>query len=106
MKKAMGTLKAKPDYIILDGKFPIPNISTIQKPIIKGDDKVFSIAAASIIAKVARDRIMAEINAEYPQYEFARHKGYGTKRHFELLAKYGPCPVHRKSFAPVACLLA
>ena len=106
MKKAMGTLKAKPDYIILDGKFPIPNVSIGQKPIIKGDDKVFSIAAASIIAKVARDRIMAEIDTEYPQYEFARHKGYGTKRHFELLVKYGPCPVHRKSFAPVAGMLA
>lgn len=101
MKKAIGGIKQKPEYIILDGKFPIPNISTKQEPIIKGDSFVFSIAAASIIAKVTRDRIMRDFHEKFPEYEFARHKGYGTKLHIELLKKHGPSPIHRKSFGPV-----
>ncbi len=106
MKKAIGALKNKPDYLILDGKFPIPNITTGQKPIIKGDNSVFSIAAASIIAKVTRDRIMKEMNEKFPAYCFDKHKGYGTKLHMELLKKHGPCIIHRKSFAPVKRLLS
>lgn len=105
MKKAIGALKIKPDFIILDGKFPIPNLSLNQKPIIGGDGLVFSIAAASIVAKVWRDRIMREMHTLYPDYEFARHKGYGTKLHMEKLKEHGPCPIHRKSFAPVGELL-
>lgn len=100
MKKAIGALQVKPEYFLVDGKFAIPNCSYQQKPIIKGDTKVFSIAAASIIAKVTRDRIMNKINEQYPQYGFDRHKGYGTKFHLEQIKKHGPSPVHRKSFGP------
>lgn len=100
MKKAIGALKNKPEFIVLDGKFPIPNCSFKQKPIIKGDALVFSIAAASIIAKVTRDRIMKQMHEIYPDYCFDQHKGYGTKLHMECLKKHGPCPIHRKSFAP------
>lgn len=101
MKKAIGALKQKPDFIILDGKFPIPNISINQQAIINGDELVFSIAAASIIAKVARDRIMKEMHEIYPEYGFDRHKGYGTKLHMDCLKKFGPCAIHRKSYGPV-----
>ncbi len=105
MKKAIGAIKQKPDFIILDGKFPIPNISIRQKAIISGDSLVFSIAAASILAKVARDRIMMEMHETYPNYGFNKHKGYGTKLHMEQLRKFGPSPIHRKSFKPVKILL-
>ncbi len=101
MKKAIGILRKKPDCLIIDGKLAIPSISIPQKPIIAGDNLVFSIAAASILAKVARDNLMLEIHEKYPQYNFAKHKGYGTKEHLEMLAKYGPSPVHRKSFKPI-----
>lgn len=101
MKKAIGALKKKPEFIILDGKFLIPNFSIRQQAIIKGDSQVFSIATASIIAKVTRDRIMKEMHEKFPQYGFDRHKGYGTKLHMENLRTYGPCLIHRKSFAPV-----
>ncbi|MFH1662295.1 MAG: ribonuclease HII [Candidatus Falkowbacteria bacterium] len=100
MKKAIGALKNKPEFIMLDGKFPIPNCSFKQRPIIKGDALVFSIATASIIAKVTRDRIMKQMHEIYPNYCFDKHKGYGTKLHMECLKKYKPCPIHRKSFAP------
>jgi len=70
-----------------------------------GDNKVFSIALASIIAKVTRDKMMEEYHKQYPLYGFDRHKGYGTKLHFEMLKKYGPCKIHRKSFKPVSCLI-
>ena len=105
MKKAISSIKNKPDYIILDGRLLIPNFSTKQAAIINGDNLVFSIAAASIIAKVSRDRIMREIHSIYPQYGFDKHKGYGTKLHFENLTKYGPSPIHRTSFGPVKQLL-
>ncbi len=101
MKKAISALRQKPDFIILDGKFPIPNISIQQKVIKQADNTVFSVAAASILAKVTRDRIMLEMHEKYPMYEFDKHKGYGTKLHLEMLEKFGPCPIHRRSFAPV-----
>lgn len=101
MKKAISSLHKKPDYIILDGSLAIPNISIHQRAIIKGDASVLAIAAASIIAKVTRDRIMEKMHEQYPQYEFCCHKGYGTKLHFARLAQYGPCPLHRQSFAPI-----
>jgi ribonuclease HII len=101
MKKAIGSLKQKPDFIIVDGKFPIPNISISQQAIINGDELVFSIAAASIVAKVTRDKIMEKMHEEYPQYGFNQHKGYGTKLHQEHLSRYGPCSIHRKTFAPI-----
>ena len=102
MKKAIGALKQKPDFILTDGKFGIPNISIKQKAIINGDNLSLSIAAASIIAKVKRDEIMLELHEKYPQYSFDKHKGYGTKLHMEALQRHGPCPMHRKSFKPVA----
>jgi ribonuclease HII len=101
MKKAISALKEKPDFILLDGKFPIPNLSIKQKTIIGGDALIFSIAAASIIAKVTRDRIMLEMHKIYPFYCFDKHKGYGTKLHLEKLKEYGPSPIHRQSFRPV-----
>jgi len=104
MKKALGALKQKADFIILDGKFPIPNISVKQKAIIGGDRLVFSIAAASIAAKVERDRIMMKAHETYPHYGFDKHKGYGTKFHMEQLKKFGPSPIHRKNFAPIKSL--
>ena len=102
MKKAIGSLQTKPNFILLDGHLLLPNYSGMQKCIKGGDDLVFSIAAASIIAKVTRDRMMREADIKYPQYGFAQHKGYGTKAHLEALRKHGPCEIHRKSFGPVA----
>lgn len=101
MKKAIGELRKKPDFILLDGKLFIPNISIKQRAIVKGDSSVFSIAAASIIAKVTRDRMMDEYHQKYPQYGFDKHRGYGTKMHLESLINIGYCPIHRKSFSPV-----
>ena len=87
--------------ILVDGNKAIPNFSMEQKAIIGGDKIVKSISAASIIAKVTRDRIMLEMHKKYPQYGFDKHKGYGTKMHMDALQKHGPCEIHRKSFAPV-----
>ncbi len=101
MKKALGSLKEKPHFTLVDGRFLIPNCSFEQKAIIKGDEKIFSIATASIIAKVTRDRIMEKYHEQYPQYNFNKHKGYGTKTHLEALEKFGPCPIHRFSFKRV-----
>ncbi|RLC38264.1 ribonuclease HII [Candidatus Falkowbacteria bacterium] len=105
MKKAISTLKKRPEFLVLDGSFQIPNLSLEQEAIIKGDELVFTIAAASIIAKVERDRIMEALHNDFPQYSFDKHKGYGTKLHMENLKKYGPSPVHRVSFKPVKILL-
>ena len=91
-------LQTKPDLILVDA---LNNIDTLQIPyksIIKGDAKVYSIAAASIIAKVTRDRIMRQWDEIYPQYGFIAHKGYGTKMHIEAIKENGICPIHRKSF--------
>ena len=95
---------AKIDYLILDGNFKL-NLSISQKSIVKADQKVFSCAAASILAKVTRDRIMLKYHKKYPQYGFAQHKGYPTKLHQAILKKYGLCKIHRKSFGPVKRLL-
>jgi len=105
MKKALSGLKEKPQFIIVDGKFIIPNLSINQKAIVNGDDLVFSIAAASIIAKVTRDNIMYEMHNKYSNYGFDKHKGYGTKLHINNLKAYGVSPIHRKSFDPVKKLL-
>ena len=83
----------------------LKDIGIYQKTVVKGDARSFSIAAASIIAKVTRDRWIIEKSQEYPEYEFEQHKGYGTRRHMELLKKIGPCSLHRKSFAPVRDML-
>jgi ribonuclease HII len=101
MKKSFE--KLNPDFLLLDGNFKIDS-KISQKSIIKGDQKVFSISAASIIAKVTRDRIMQKYHKKYPEYNFLKHKGYGTKAHFASLQKFGPCKIHRKSFYPVRSL--
>ena len=103
MARAVAALGVEPGMCLIDGlpvpKFPYPHIG-----IVKGDSKSLSIATASIFAKVSRDRIMREAAIRYPEYGFERHKGYGTKAHLEALARYGPCPIHRRSFQPVAQL--
>jgi len=91
--------------ILFDGNKLIPNLSFEQRAIIGGDKIVKSISAASIIAKVTRDRIMLEMHEIYPEYDFDKHKGYGTKLHMSKIHKYGPCPIHRKSFEPMKSML-
>ena len=85
------------DFLVLDGKMKL-NLNIPQKAIVKADEKVFSCAASSIIAKVTRDRIMMRYHKEYPQYGFDKHKGYGTKLHYQMLKRHGPCQIHRKSY--------
>lgn len=85
-------------YILIDGLNRIPGLRAKQFPLVKGDAKVHSIAAASIVAKVARDKIMEDYHEQYPEYNFAQHKGYGTKQHREAILKYGLSPIHRQSF--------
>ncbi|MDO4831407.1 MAG: ribonuclease HII [Clostridia bacterium] len=97
MKRAVEGLNVKADYAMIDGN-RLPNLDIDSEFIIKGDAKSMSIAAASILAKVSRDRLLYEYAKEYPQYHFDKHKGYGTKAHVEALKKYGPCPYHRLSF--------
>ncbi|WPX09701.1 ribonuclease HII [Anaerocellum danielii] len=97
MKNAIENLKIEPDIVLVDG-YEIPNLSFNQWAIIKGDRKSYSIACASILAKVSRDRYIVEISSKYPLYKFEKHKGYGTKEHIEILQKYGPCEIHRISF--------
>lgn len=100
MKKAILDLKKMPDYLLVDG-FKIPQLDIFQLPLIKGEDKSMSIAAASIVAKVYRDSIMIKYDEKYPQYFFKKNKGYGTKEHLEALLKYGPSEIHRKTFKRV-----
>lgn len=97
MKRAVEGLKTDCGLVIVDGN-KTPDIAFECVPVIKGDATSQSIAAASILAKVARDRYMAELDRLYPEYMFSKHKGYGTKLHYEMLRKYGPSPVHRPSF--------
>ena len=102
MRLAVAALKVKPD-ILLNDAVTIPDIEIEQVPIIKGDAKSVSIAAASVIAKVTRDRMMARMEEQYPGYGFAVHKGYGTKAHIEALRRLGPCEIHRKTFLRSFC---
>ncbi len=95
------TLHAPRLIILVDGNKKIPNFSAEQLAIVGGDKKIKSISAASIVAKVTRDRMMEEFDQKYPGYGFAKHKGYGTKAHLEALEKFGPCEIHRQSFGPV-----
>lgn len=98
LTKALDGLKIKPERILVDALEHIDTKGIPYTSIIKGDAKVYSIGAASIIAKVTRDRIMREYDEVYPEYGFAKHKGYGTAAHIEAIKKYGPCPLHRKTF--------
>ncbi len=100
MKRAVENLNVVPDYLLIDGKFSIDS-SIDQRSVIKGDALSLSIAAASILAKVTRDRIMADLDLQYPMYGFRRHKGYPTKAHKQAILTHGPCPVHRRSFKGV-----
>lgn len=100
MKMAISELEKKPDFILVDGNVKL-NIEIPQKTIKQGDSKSISIAAASIIAKVTRDRIMYQYHRTYPSYNFKSHKGYGTKEHIEAIKKHGITKIHRRTFAPV-----
>ena len=97
MRLAVSQLKVQPTVLVNDA-VTIPGVAIPQVPVIKGDAKCLSIAAASILAKVTRDRIMEEMDVQYPEYGFAKHKGYGTKDHMDAIRKHGPCPIHRRSF--------
>lgn len=101
MKMAIQKLSVQPDYLLIDGRTIKLDLLVPLEGIIGGDGKISSIAAASIIAKVTRDRMMFRYHKKYPRYGFDCHKGYGTKLHLARLIKFGPCPIHRRSFAPV-----
>jgi ribonuclease HII len=100
MRRAVEGLRLKPHKVLVDGN-RLPVIDIVAEAIVKGDALVPAISAASILAKVTRDRWCAELDAQYPQYGFAGHKGYGTAEHMAALRAHGPCPEHRRSFAPV-----
>ena len=97
MRTAVSGLAVEPDYVLVDGD-KSPSIKTDHETVIKGDSKSMAIAAASILAKVSRDRYITEMAKLYPHYGFEKHKGYGTKAHYEAIEKYGVCPIHRMSF--------
>ena len=100
MRRAVAQLDPQPQHVLIDG-LPVKNFPVPQTALVGGDARSFSIAAASIIAKVTRDRIMLEHDVKFPGYDFARHKGYGTPQHLAALKKNGPCPIHRRTFLPV-----
>jgi ribonuclease HII len=101
MRRAVALLRVPPGLVLVDGSFPVPGLACEQRAIVDGDAQMLSIAAASIVAKVVRDRIMGRLDRVWPKYGFARHKGYATPEHLEAIACHGPCPIHRYSFAPV-----
>ncbi|MBR4973003.1 MAG: ribonuclease HII [Clostridia bacterium] len=98
MNRSIDGLEIKPDYALIDGNKAPKGINIPCETVVKGDAKSASIAAASILAKVTRDRLLMEYDTQYPEYNFKKHKGYGTKEHTELILKHGPCPIHRLSF--------
>jgi len=104
MKEAVELLSPQPESLLID-YMRLPEVELPQKGITNGDDLCYSIACASIIAKVARDRLMVTFDSVYPGYGLARHKGYGTREHFARLVKLGPCPIHRRTFRPVRQIL-
>ena len=104
MQRAVAGLNIQPDFVLVDGN-RIPTLPMPAQAVIKGDSLVAEISAASILAKVARDQEMDELDEQYPEYGFAKHKGYPTKLHFEKLTQFGATPFHRKSFAPVKKIL-
>lgn len=100
MQRAITQLQVQPDICLVDGKQSIPNLSTCQENLIKGDERSLTIAAASIVAKVWRDRLMVDLALEYPEYDLATNKGYGTAKHLAALRSHGTSAIHRRSFAP------
>lgn len=104
MRQAVAGLCVPPELVIVDGNDTIPGLDVPQQAIVDGDAHMLSIAAASVVAKVVRDRIMERLHTVWPDYGFAKHKGYGTPEHLAALAKLGPCPIHRYSFSPVCVL--
>jgi ribonuclease HII len=100
MNEALAQLHPQPQHVLVDGR-PVKSMVLPQTAIVKGDAKSYSIAAASVLAKVTRDRMMLEFDRQFPAYGFAVHKGYGTPQHLAAIAKHGPCPIHRMSFAPL-----
>ena len=98
MNRAIEGLPTKADFALIDGNRVPKNIKIPCETVVKGDSKSMSVAAASILAKVSRDRLLTEYDEKYPQYNFKKHKGYGTKEHTDLILKYGPCEIHRLSF--------
>ena len=100
MEQAVQNLSLSPDFLLIDGIHSL-TLPLAQRAIPKGDQRCQSIAAASIVAKVTRDRLMLAYHDEYPQYNFARHKGYGTREHLQAIRQYGCCPLHRQSFKPI-----
>lgn len=105
MRRAVDGLRLKPAKVLVDGN-RLPTLDVLAEAIVKGDDKVPSISAASILAKVTRDRLLLALHEQYPQYGFAAHKGYGTAVHLRALQEHGALPEHRRSFAPVAAAMA
>ncbi len=100
MARAVAALSLTPELILVDGREPLP-LSLPQQPVVDGDARCLSIAAASVVAKVHRDHLMEACHRQYPQYNFARHKGYATAEHLEALRRWGPCPLHRRTFRGV-----
>lgn len=100
MRRAVSQILPDVDFLLIDG-LPVPDLPRPSQAIVAGDGKSLLIAAASVIAKVTRDRLMIELDAKFPQYGFAQHKGYGTPAHLAALDRHGPCPAHRRTFAPV-----
>jgi ribonuclease HII len=100
MARAVNGLAPCPDFLLVDG-LKVDGLPAPHRPLVKGERKSAGIAAASIVAKVTRDRLMVALHDQFPEYQFAQHKGYGTPEHLDALAAHGPCPHHRRSFAPV-----
>ena len=105
MARPVGNLPHLPEHVLVDGR-PVAGLPCASTSVVKGDASSLLIAAASVVAKVVRDARMREMDLLYPQYGFVQHKGYGTSRHMQALFEYGPCPIHRRSFRPVAEALA
>ena len=101
MRRAVAQLALPPDLVLVDGTDCVPGLACRQQAVVSGDARLLSVAAASVVAKVVRDRIMERLDRVWPDYGFARHKGYGTAEHLAALERFGPCPLHRYSFAPV-----
>jgi ribonuclease HII len=99
MRRALEQLQPAPQHVLVDGR-PVKSLRIPHTPLVKGDCRSYSIAAASVVAKVTRDRLMVEYDRQFPGYGFAEHKGYGTPRHLAAIEALGPCPIHRRSFSP------